>query len=176
MASNKPRPWAELLQLLPVISLALPFILQGAVDLERAKWGFVVAALLTIPVTAIVLVRQQVLNPILLGTALWLWLGALAFNVPVSALAAWLSQTQALGLFLGALLVGVVTTFTSPAGYIGCPSDDADWVRRSSFVLLGVTVALVLWAWFFRNDIRLGGGLPFIVLNVTRRVMCQRSG
>ena len=31
--------WAELVQLVPVLSLALPFVLQGAVDLSRAANG-----------------------------------------------------------------------------------------------------------------------------------------
>jgi hypothetical protein len=41
--------------------------------------------------------------------------------------------------------------------------------------LLGLTLVIVAWAWFFRHDIRVGGGLPFIVLNVARRVMGRRA-
>ena len=79
MPTEKNAVWAELIQLVPVVSLALPFIVQGSVDLRQAASGFVVAALLTLPVTAWVAARKQLLNPILVGTALWLWLGAAAF-------------------------------------------------------------------------------------------------
>ncbi len=175
MVSSKPRPWAELLQLVPVISLALPFVIQGSVDLAQAKSGFLIGALLSLPITGLVIAKKQALNPILIGTALWLWLGAIAFSVPIDAIATWLGQTQAFGLFVGALGVGILTTAVSPHGYIGCPSADAAWVRRSSLILLGVTVAAVVWAWFFRGDVRVGGGLPFIIINVTRRVICRRA-
>jgi hypothetical protein len=173
--TDKNPAWAELVQLVPVISLALPFIVKGQVDISQAGRGLLVAALLTVPVTALVLYKQHLLNPILTGTGLWLWLGALAFNVPVPSLAAWLGETQAFGLFLGALLVGLVVTFTSPYGYVACRSGDAGWIRRTSFGLLGLTLVGVVLSYVFRSDVRLGGGLPFIVLNVVRRVLTRRA-
>jgi len=173
--TDKNPPWAELVQLFPVISLALPFIVKGQVDISQAGRGLLVAALLTVPVTALVLYKKHLLNPILTGTALWLWLGALAFNVPVASLAAWLGETQAFGLFLGALLVGGVVTFASPFGYVACRSSDSGWIRRVSFGLLGLTVACAGLAYAFRHDVRLGGGLPFIVLNVVRRALSRRA-
>ena len=171
MVTRKNPAWAELVQLVPVVSLALPFILVGSVDLQRAGTGFLVAALLSLPVMAFIRIRQQLQNPILLGTALWLWLGALGFNVPVDAVAEWLTQTQAFGLFVGALAVGLVATFRWRYGYIACQSTDTVWIRRASFTLLGLTLVTVIWAWLFRHDIRLGGGLPFIALNMARRAL-----
>jgi hypothetical protein len=163
--------WAELVQLVPIVSFALPFIVQGSVDLAQARFGFVVAASLTIPVTAVVLARRRVLNPILVGTALWLWLGAIAFAVPVPLLASWLSQTQGLGIFVLAFVVGAVFTFALPLGYVACHSSDSRWLRRASLGLLGLTLLLIAWSWWFRADVRVGGGLPFIALNVARRVL-----
>jgi len=75
-----------LLQLVPIISLALPFIVEGRVDLGRAGSGFLIGALLTIPVSAAVVLRKHLLNPILLGTGIWLWLGAVAFKLPAHRL------------------------------------------------------------------------------------------
>lgn len=174
---TKPRNpvWAELLQLVPIISLAFPFIVQGKVDLARAGSGFLIGALLTIPITALVVARKHLLNPILVGTNVWLWLGALAFAVPVPALADWLRQTQAFALFASALVAGVVTTFLSEHGYVACYSTDSGWIRRTSLGLLALTAVVVTWSWIFRHDIRLGGGLPFIVLNVVRRVLTVRA-
>ena len=168
--------WAEGLQLVPIVTLAFPFIVRGEVDLSRAAGAFLIAAALTIPVTLAVLVRDHLLNPILVGTALWLWLGAVAFNVPADAAATWLTETQALGIFLFSLGVGSVVTFASPYGYIACRSGSPAGRRRASLALLAVTVAVVAWAWWWRADIRLGGGLPFIVLNVVRRSLCMRMG
>jgi hypothetical protein len=175
MVVRRTPAWAELIQLIPVISLAFPFIVAGTVDISRAGPGFLLGALLTVPVTAAVVWRKHPLNPILIGTGLWLWLGLAAFYVPIPALKTWLVDTQAFGLFLLALMAGIVTTFASPSGYIACPSSDAGWTRKASLGLLGLTFVIVAWTWLFRHDIRLGGGLPFIILNVTRRVIARKA-
>jgi len=159
----------------PIISLAFPFIIAGKVDISRAGSGFLVGALLAIPISAVVVRRGHLLNPILVGTGLWLWLGAVAYQVPVAPLAAWLVRTQAFGLFLAALGVGAAATIFSRHGYVACRSTDPRWLKRASLGLLGLTVAIVGWAWLFRHNIRLGGGLPFIALNVARRVLARRA-
>ncbi len=174
--SKSPVPvWVELVQLVPVISLALPFIVRGEVELARAASAFLIAAGLFVLVSWLVLRLQAVLNPILIGTGVWLVLGALAFNVPIEALASSLSATQGFSLFVVIGVVGLIATFASKAGFIGCSSNDVAWVRRTSLVLLALAVAAAAWAFRFRSDIRLGGGLPFIVLNVARRVIIRRS-
>lgn len=168
-------PWAELVQLLPVISLALPFIVQGEVDLARAGLGFGIGAALTVPVHGLVQWRGHTHNPILVGTALWLWVGAVGFGLAVEPVTAAIASTKAVGLFAAALIVGVVATAAHPAGYVGVRSTDATWVRQASVGLLLLTAAALGWALWFRADIRLGGGLPFIVVNVVRRVMTMRA-
>jgi hypothetical protein len=169
MATPRNPVWAEIAQLVPIISLALPFIVAGKVDLDRAGSGFLLGALLTVPISAAVVMRKHLLNPILIGTGLWLWLGAIAFQFHVAPLAEWLTRTQAFGLFVAALGAGIAATLLSPWGYIACGSSDPRWNRKASLSLLGFTLVIVGWAWLFRHDIRLGGGLPFIVLNVVRR-------
>lgn len=174
MSSKRNPLWAEGLQLVPVISLALPFILDGRVDLARAGSGFLVAALLAVPITAAVLWRRHLLNPILLGTDLWLWLGLIAFKLPAPPLANWFIETQAFGIFVGALAAGALTTFLSSHGYIACYGPNPQVLRRASLMLLGLTVVLTVWAWAFRHNVRLGGGLPFILLNIARRLLIRR--
>lgn len=175
MTTRRNAVWAELVQLVPIISLAFPFIVEGRVDISRAGSGFLFGALLTLPVLTLVRWRGHLLNPILLGTDLWLWLGAVAFTVPVAPLAAWLARTQAFGLFVAALGAGIVATLFGPQGYVACASNDARFIRRASLGLLALTLVIVGWAWIFRHDIRLGGGLPFIVLNVARRLLARRA-
>jgi hypothetical protein len=174
--STSPTPvWIELIQLVPVVSFALPFIVRGEVELGRAAPGFLIGAVLFVLVSALVLYLKAVLNPILVGTGAWLVLGALAFNLPIESLASSLSATQGFALFAMIGVVGFIATFGSKAGFHGCRSNDVAWVRRSSYVLLALAVAAAAWAFGFRADIRLGGGLPFIVLNVARRVIVRRS-
>lgn len=167
--------WTELVQLVPVVSLALPFILAGKVDLAQAGVGLVVGAMLTLPVTGLVLWKNGVLNPILLGTALWLWAGAGAFSLPVPPLRDALVAAQGFGLFVGVLAVAVPALAFSPEGFIGCRSPDARFVQRASLALFALALVVLGWSWAFRADIRLGGGLPFIVLNVARRAIIRRA-
>lgn len=167
--------WTELIQLVPVVSLALPFIVTGKVELAHAGVGLVVGAMLTLPVTVIVLWKKGVLNPILLGTALWLWAGAGAFSLPIPPLRDALIAAQGFGLFVGVLVVAVPALAFSPEGFIGCRSSDARFVRRASLALFALTLLVLAWSWAFRADIRLGGGLPFIVLNLARRAIIRRA-
>jgi hypothetical protein len=167
--------WVELVQLVPVVSFALPFVLQGSVDLSRAASGFLIGAGLAVGVSLLVVARRHLLNPILVGTGLWLVGGALAFNLPLAPLAAWFVVAEGRGLFMMALAVGVPATLLSPHGYIGARSPDASWLRRSSLVLLSATLVALAWAFWFRGNIRLGGGLPFIALNVTRRLLVRHA-
>jgi hypothetical protein len=167
--------WAELVQLIPIITFALPFIVRGEVDLARASSGFLLGAVLALLLSAVVMYRKYVLNPILVGAGLWLCLGAVAFNLHLAQLSALLIAAQGFGLFAMVLAVGLVTTLWSPQGYIGRRHQDARWVRRTSMALLALSVIAVWWAYSMSSNIRLGGGLPFIVLNVARRMIIVRS-
>jgi len=176
VANTAPNPvWAELVQLVPIVTLALPFIVAGKIDFARAGTALVVAAALTVPASALVLAKHWVLNPILLGTALWLWVSAVAFQAPLPGLVALLSDAQGAGLFAGVLGVGAVTTLASPQGFVGCRHPDRAWLLRASLVLLGLSAAALAWSCVFRHNIRAGGGLPFIVLNVARRMLVLRA-
>jgi hypothetical protein len=175
LESRRNPAWLELVQLVPIVTLALPFIVAGGVDLSRASGGLLAGALLTVPVTALVVWRRGVLNPILLGTAAWLWFGALAFTVPIPPLEQAVRETQGFGLFVAIVLAGVVTTLFSPHGFIGCRHGDRRFVRNSSLALLALGALALAWSFYFRDNVRLGGGLPFIVLNVARRLLVRRA-
>lgn len=177
MTSSSPRNTliGELVQLLPIVSFALPIIVNGQVNLQGAGSSFALAAFLWVPVTAFILWKRQLLNPILTGAGLWLCLGAAAFNLPIAPVAAWMVEVQAFALFLAIVAVALYSTLVSRHGYVACRSSDARWLRRASLFLLALTAGALLWAWVFRQNIRLGGGLPFIVLNVARRVLGRRA-
>jgi hypothetical protein len=176
LAIPKNPVWLELIQLVPVVTLALPFIASGNVELSRAEGGLLLAAALTLPVTALVVFKRGVLNPILLGTALWLWVGALSFALPIPAVRGAVLDAQGFGLFVGVFLVGVATLLGSSGGFIGCRHPDRRFVVRASSALLALAAIALAWSWIFRSNIRVGGGLPFIVLNVVRRVIIVRAG
>jgi hypothetical protein len=165
----------EVVQLVPVITLASSFIVSGGVDLERAAPLFVASAIIAVIITGVLMKQKVLLNPILVGTNLWLCLGALAFGIPIPPFADIIGSLQAVGLYVCTLGVGVVYAAVKPTGYIGMRHPDPRVVRRLSLIMVGLTVTALIWSFLFIHNIRLGGGLPFIVLNVTRRIMIRRA-
>jgi hypothetical protein len=164
----------EAIQFIPVITLASSFIVTGGVDLSRAATLFVISGICAFVITAALTIKKVQLNPVLLGTNIWLCVGALAFGVPVPALASVLAKAQAAGLFACVLGVFVPLMIFSPAGFIGMPHPNPKTVRKLSLLLFAAAVVVFVWSIIMLDDIRLGGGLPFILLNVTRRMMMHR--
>ena len=175
MAKSKPF-FIEAIQFVPVITLASSFLVAGGVDLGRAAPLFVVSAAMAVIITVGLAAKQVLLNPILLGSNLWLFVGAIAFGLPVPPLADFIAFAEAAGLFGAILVVGIgYFVARSKTGFIGLPGGDAKVVRNLSIVLLALTALALGWSIVFLDNIRLAGGLPFILLNVTRRVLIRRS-
>ncbi len=166
---------AEVIQFVPIITFASSFIVKGGVDVNQAGVLFVITGLGGLVITGVLLFYKIMLNPILLATNLWLLAGAAAFGIPLPALAEILSRTNAVLLFGATLVTGAILTFTSQTGFIGTTGADKATVRRLSLILFGLTAVALVWSIIFMNNIRLGGGLPFIVLNISRRMLISRA-
>ena len=158
----------EVVQFVPVLTLAAGFVISGEIDLSVAGARFAVAAAAAVLIVGGLALRRVPQNPFLVGADLWLLLGAISFNVPIEPAKAALVQLGGGGLFLGALLVGLGYTVARPEGYLGVQSKQT---RTLSVVLLLLTAAAAAWAMSRPEDIRLGAALPFIAINVLRRVM-----
>lgn len=168
----------EVVQFVPTLMLAAGFVLSGEVDLALAGPRFLPAAVAAVAVVAALGWRRIDQNPILMGSDLWLVLGALAFNLPIPPLAELLGRAGGAGLFAGALLAGAAHTALSARGYLGADAPKSV-VRAASIVLLVLTALAMAWAWQRPDSVRLGAALPFILLNVCRRVLgrlATRSG
>jgi hypothetical protein len=165
----------EAVQFVPVITLASSFIVGGGVDLNRAASLFVISAIGALLITATLAAKKVSLNPILLGTNLWLCMGALAFGIPIAPFATVIGTVQAFGLYVCVFAVGTALIAAAPTGFIGMGHPNRRLVRKLSFILLAITAVALLWSFLFMDNIRLGGALPFIVLNVSRRMMMRRN-
>lgn len=162
------RVFIEVVQFVPVLTLAAGFVISGEIDLSVASARFAVAATAAVLIVAVLALRRVQQNPFLVGADLWLILGAVSFNLPIEPLKAALVQLGGGGLFLGALLVGLGYTVLKPEGYLGV---EGKQTRTLSVVLLLLTAAAAAWAISRPDDIRLGAAIPFIGINVLRRVM-----
>lgn len=165
----------DAVQFVPVITLASSFVFSGEVHLERAGTLFVIAGVGAVVINGVLLFMKVQLNPVLVGANLWLCMGALAFGFALDGMAGVLAQLQAGGLFACVLLVGIAFTAVRPTGYIGMQHPNPATVKKMSIILLILTGAILTWSLVHVENIRLGGGLPFIILNLTRRVMIRRT-
>ncbi|MFT5680708.1 MAG: hypothetical protein ACI8RZ_001614 [Myxococcota bacterium] len=158
----------EVVQFIPILTLAAGFVLAGEIDLSVAATRFAIAAVLAVIIVGGLAWKKAKQNPFLVGADLWLLVGAISFNLPIEPVKAAMVQAGGGGIFVGALLVGLGYTLTQPEGYLGVES------RRTkvlSVVLLVLTAAGAAWAMAHPDSIRLGAALPFIGVNVLRRVM-----
>lgn len=169
-----PEAALELLQFVPILTFALPFMTAGAVDLSTAGGGFIRAGAFAIGVMALLRWLKHPQNPIHLATNVWLIGGAAAFNLPLAAVATLYGDLGALGLFAVVAVWGGVQLATGQGGFLLGSTASTKQLRRLTPVMIGLTLLAVAGAWFFRENLRLGGGLPFITLNVARRVLLKR--
>lgn len=162
------KPLVEVVQFIPVLTLAAGFVLAGEIDLSVAAGRFAIAAVLAVVIVGGLAWKKVKQNPFLVGADLWLLVGAVSFNVPIEPVKAAMVAAGGGGIFLGALVVGLAYTLSQPEGYLGVVSERT---RALSAVLLVLTAAGAAWAMAHPDSIRLGAALPFIGVNVLRRVM-----
>ncbi|MCX7726600.1 MAG: hypothetical protein N2053_07100 [Chitinispirillaceae bacterium] len=143
-------------------------------DLARAKFLFLISGTIAVVMSAFLIVKKVILNPILLGTNIGLVLGAVSFSIPVPLLADIIGSLQAVGLYVCVFVVGIGFLFNKNIGFIGMVHPDFKVIRRLSITMLVFTGMVLVWSYIFVDNIRLGGGLPFILLNVTRRILISR--
>ena len=165
---------AETVQFVPVIILAFSFLVKGDVDLNRAASLFLISGSIAAAITVFLVLKKTLLNPILLGTNIWLVLGAMVFSIPIPPLEDLIGSLQAAGLYVCVFVVAIVFTFGKRTGFIGMEHTDSSVIRKLSLIMLVLSGVVLAWSYVFVEDIRLGGGLPFILLNVTRRVIIRR--
>ena len=156
----------EVVQFIPIIGFAFPFLVAGEVDVTTAAMPFMVTALLAVLITTGVAIMRAPVNPILLGSGLWLLLGAIGFGGGIAPLANALAALQGASLLACISTVAIAYAAFAQRGYVGVDHPD---VRRWSWLLVLLTLGLLTWAYVMRSDIRLGGGLPFIAVNILRR-------
>ena len=164
----------EAVQFVPLLTFAAPFVLAGAVDLSAAGSSFALAGILAMVLSGVLVALKVAQNPILVGVNVWLVVGAAAFAVPLEALEAAYVTQQAITLFVGIALVALVQNLAVPGGFLGSVDLPPATVRRASWVLWAVALLAIAWSAAFHGEIRVGGALPFIALNVVRRMMLRR--
>lgn len=138
-------------------------------DFNMLKDGqlFVFGSILAIVMLAISAYKKEIINRMELGIALWLIVGALAYLGSISSLLYYYDAYASVIPFVCLFIVGMITTFYTPGGFIGVMKADTKDIRIVSLQLLLMVMIAGLWSLYipyYSNDIFKKFYLPLIVL------------
>jgi hypothetical protein len=135
--------------------------------------AFKVSGLVAAIEVAVLLFRTKPANRLILGANIWLIAGAAAAYLELWW---WLRVYQQFGeasLLVSILVVGLVSTWLSPSGFVAKLGPIIEVRRASLFLLASVLVALLL-AVYFRGDVKYAAVLPVIALSWLNRLLRLR--
>lgn len=142
----------------------------GAPSDERLVFAFKVAGGVALVELAALSLRAAPANRLIVGANLWLLAGGLAVFTQQWW---WLKGYQQLGesgLFISMLLVGLVTTAFSDAGFVAV-SGERRKVVLASLVLLAAVVVALLASVRFRGTVQWAAVVPVIALSWLHRFL-----
>jgi hypothetical protein len=115
------------------------------------------------------------LNRIILGVNLYLMIGGVAVVTNQLALLEMLNNLKERAIFLCLLIVGILTTFASKAGFVGAieTSMKRD-IRTYSIWLILLTCAALAASFWFKGQIIFSAAAPLIMLSVATRLFKRR--
>jgi hypothetical protein len=140
---------------------------------ESFVFAFKASALVAVVEVCLLLARVSPANRLILGANLWLIAGGVAGLLEQWW---WLRIYQQFGeasLFMSMLLVGLVSTVSSPAGFIA-KQGPAPSVLRASLVLLAAVGCALAVAVYFRGNVKYAAVLPVIALSWLNRLLRHR--
>jgi len=166
-----------LLQFLPLTVFLRVALLQGTPQTENWLLAFAWGGSVAVVQLALfaVFARAHPMNRLILGVDVYLILGGVAvFSNQIGLLQA-LRGLQESGIFLCLLLVGLVTTMASPAGFVGAPAVSGQHdTKVYSWILLGLAGVGALMSFVFRGQMVFSAAIPLIVLSLATRVFRHR--
>jgi hypothetical protein len=140
---------------------------------ESFVFAFKASALLAMAELGLLMARASPANRLIVGANLWLIAGGLTAFLEQWW---WLRIYQQFGeasLFLTMFLVGLVFTFSSPAGFIAKRGPRASVLGASLVLLTAVGLALAA-AWYFRGNVKYAAVIPVIALSWLNRLLRHR--
>ena len=167
---------AVLEYLIGFIALALFAYLafgRGPSTDDSFVFAFKASAVLAVVELGYLLARGAPANRLIVGANIWLIAGGVAAFLEQWW---WLRVYQQAGeasLFSAMLLVGVLSTFASPSGFIAKIGPKPS-VRRASLVLLAAVVCALAVAIYFRGNVKYAAVIPVIALSWLNRLLGHR--
>jgi hypothetical protein len=167
---------AFFLRAVEALPLAL-FLLYMAVMDPRAQdeWRtpYYAATALAVIGTALLVRLGATLNRIYLGIALYFVSGTLALLTRWPWLNEEYGRLEGTAMLYWVLATGISFTLFDKRGYTGVDAPPAT-VRRSSWLLLGITLAATIVSWYFMGNRVFSSFLPFIAVFAAHGIIKAR--
>lgn len=163
-----------LIQFLPLSLFASYAFWHGAPDDTRWQEAFQLASVAAVVQLAIVLPQRRPMSRLVLAANIYLLLGGIAFFGHQWWFLRLYDNLRESAIFIIMLIVGMVTTLGSRAGYVaawGLPRPAV--VRGSAWLLTATAIALFI-SVIYRGDRYVGAVFPIIGLAVLQRVLLQQ--
>lgn len=139
---------------------------------ERFVYAFKVAAAVALVELAVLFVRPQPANRLIIGANLWLAVGGAAAVLQQWWLLRVYQQFGEGSLFASMLVVGAVSCIWSPVGFIAKAGPARVVLSRSVLLLVAVGAALAV-AVYFRGNVKYAAVLPVVALSWLNRLLRQ---
>lgn len=168
------RPWLQWLEPLPLASFLVYMRLLSPQTPQEWLVPYLLCTLLALVVTVAGWYLRQSLNRIYLAIGAYFLSGLLALVLGWQALNALYGRLEATAMLAWVLVIGTVSTYALPAGFIGIAGAPTTAVRRASLLLLAASgLALLFSACAGRNPL-LSAFVPFVFLFVTQGRLRKR--
>ena len=143
---------------------------------SRERWmsAFMVGGAAALLHLLLVLRQPTPVNRLLLGANLYLLVGAAAAVTRLWPLLLVYAELKEAGIFVWMLLVGIVTTAASPAGYVGRLHANDRRVRAFSLALLGLTALALAMSVAFRGNATWAAVVPVTALALANQILAHR--
>lgn len=165
----------SLLQFFPLSLFAAYAFWNGAPDEQRWREAFVIGSLAAIAQLAVALPRTRPINRLVLAGNIYVMLGGLAFLTHQWWYLRIYDSLRETAIFVAMLIVGIVATIATRAGFAAMPDAPRGDAVRASLWLLAATVAGLGVSIAFRGNRTLAAVIPILLLAFLQQSLVRRS-
>lgn len=165
------------MKLTEAIPLAIFMIYMSQIDTQIPEnWEsvFITSGLAATTVMALFLMKEKMFDRVFLGINLYLVSGGLAILTHQWWVNRMYDHLHASGVILWITAVGMITTFLSPAGFVGINSPDTNRVKKFSFILLLYCILAFVVSFLGRGSELFSQIVPFTGLFLLQGVLKEK--
>lgn len=168
---------AKFASILQFTSLGIFLAIAKANGMTDEAWAlaFQVSAVYSLSVVVWLWRTGAIVPRLFLSVTLFFSFGGLALFLKAPVLLQVLDATRETLLALCVALTGVVTTLTTKSGFVGVdPSTGDSQIKKYSWILTGLAVALFFYASSHRESLVHAGVIPYVSMIVAFRLVKRR--